>query len=80
MNYHVLSVDERIDFLNDMIRRDMEKHNNSDWMQQEFVNIRFYHRGLYGHDTDEKVHRYMDQKKVPGKIPLGQWIAYKESK
>lgn len=80
--FHELSAQERIDFLNDMIHRDIQRDNEAskDWMVQEFKTYRFYHPANYNHDTDEKIHRYMDRTKVPGKIPLHQWNAYKESK
>jgi hypothetical protein len=75
---HILTAAERIIFLNDTIRDAMRKENEAskDWMMQEFTTWRFYHPECYGHDTDEKIHAYMDRAKVPKQVAAELWEAY----
>jgi len=78
---HILTAAERIEFLNDMIKDDMRKEASKDWMIQEFTNYRFYNPECYGHDTDEKIHDYMNRfhKKVPKQVATELWEQYKVS-
>lgn len=78
---HILTAAERAEFLNDMIRDEMRKEAEAskDWMSQGCTYYRFYHPDIYGHDTDEKVHAYMDQKKIPKQVAAELWQKYVDS-
>lgn len=79
--HHLLSLDERIKFYNDMVNREMVLHNERvrDTFHHELVTFRYYTPPYGDRTTDDQAHRYLDIKNVPWRVENNLWKQYKEA-